>query len=505
MMRDEKAMLSLKDRFKEVALLGSCSSLLSWDEQTYMPRGGAEARGEQLALLAGLVHDKSTDPQVGVWLDLAGTPDDPESAEAVNLREWRRRYERARKLPRALVEELSRAQTKAQQSWLDARRTRDFKVLEPDLARVVGLKRDQAACWAGAGATGSSLYDALMDEYEPGLSAERLRPIFATLEARISELLDTIRGRAKVAGEDARAVLKKEYPLDRQAYFAELVSGSIGFDLGRGRIDLTEHPFCSGIGPGDCRLTARYRLDDFETGLFAVLHETGHGLYEQGLDVSAYGTPMGEAAGLGVHESQSRFWENLVGRSRAFWSYWYPLAQRTFPAALGGVSPDTFHRAIHHVEPSLIRIEADEVTYNLHIAIRFALEHELIGGNLTVAELPAAWNAVYEQKLGVRPKNDAEGVMQDIHWPIGLIGYFPTYTIGNLLAAQLMAAIRRENAAVDEALGRGQTGPILDWLRNRVHRQGQRYHLDELAVHATGRPLSADDLSADLTRRFGDS
>jgi carboxypeptidase Taq len=502
MIRDE-ALAALQARFKEVALLGSCSALLGWDEQTYMPRGGAVGRGEQSALLAGLIHEKSTDPQVGVWLDTAGTPDDPESADAVNLREWRRRYERTRKLPRALVEEMSRAQTKAQQSWLDARVAKDFTKLEPDLARVVSLKRDQAACWAGAGGSGSALYDALLDEYEPGLSAERLKPIFASLETTIAGLLESIRGRPHKDDADPRAVLKKDYPLDRQAYFAELVSASIGFDLARGRLDLTEHPFCSGIGPGDCRLTTRYKADDFETGLFAVLHETGHGLYEQGLDPEAYGTPMGEASGLGVHESQSRFWENLVGRSRAFWSFWFPLAQRTFPTALGDVSLDAFHKAIHHVEPSLIRIEADEVTYNLHIAIRFALEHELIAGNLRVADLPAAWNAAYEQKLGIRPKNDAEGVMQDIHWPIGLIGYFPTYTIGNLVAAQLMAAIRREQPNLDDALARGETRPILDWLRTHIHRQGQRYHLDDLVQHATGKPLAADDLAAELHRRFG--
>jgi carboxypeptidase Taq len=276
------------------------------------------------------------------------------------------------------------------------------------------------------------------------------------------------------AGSGGDAILKLAYPLDRQKVFGEAVAAAVGFDFQRGRLDVTAHPFCSGIGPGDTRLTTRYDEHHFGDAFFGILHEVGHGLYEQGLPAEHFGTPMGEAASLGVHESQSRLWENAVARSRAFWLYWFPLARRVFHQALGSVSLDRFLAAINHVYPSLVRVQADEVTYNLHIIIRFELEQALLAGDLPVDDLPGAWNQKYHEALGVRPKNDAEGCLQDIHWSAGLFGYFPTYTLGNIYAAQLFSKARSDLAGLDDSFARGDFRDLLAWLREHVHRHGQR-------------------------------
>lgn len=487
-------------RAREVSVLGSCSALLGWDEQTYMPRGGAENRGNQLALLAGLLHDRATDPRVGELLTaVEGTEltADPESAEAVNVRELRRSFDRQTRLPRSLVEGLARATSKAHHDWLAARRERSFALLRPALEAVFGLKREEAACLSGIG---SDPYDALLDEYEPGARVADLARLLEALRAELVPLVGSIAGSGR--GPDV-SILARSYPVDRQRVFAEAAAAAVGFDFDRGRLDTTEHPFCTGIGPGDTRITTRYDPRNFSDAFFGVLHEVGHGLYDQGLDPAHHGTPMGEAVSLGVHESQSRLWENLVGRSRAFWAYWFPIARRVFREALGDVDPDAFHFAINQVGPSLVRVQADEVTYNLHILIRFALERDLISGDLRVADLPGAWNDRYRDDLGVVPTNDLEGCLQDVHWSAGLVGYFPTYTLGNLFAAQLFETATADLGDLSAGLSRGDASGLLGWLREKVHRHGQRYRSAALVERVTGRPPEHGPLVRALRARYG--
>jgi carboxypeptidase Taq len=293
------------------------------------------------------------------------------------------------------------------------------------------------------------------------------------------------------------------YPLDRQQIFGETVAAAIGFDFQCGRLDTTAHPFCSGIGPGDCRITTRYRPDDFSDALFGILHETGHGLYDQGLEAEHFGTPMGEAVSLGIHESQSRLWENAVGRSRPFWSYFLPLAQRFFPGALAGTALDDFVFTINAVEPSLIRVQADEVTYNLHVLLRFELEQALLMGDLPAGDVPGAWNEAMHRLLGVTPPDDAQGCLQDIHWSAGLLGYFPTYTLGNIYAAQLFARAGADLGDLNAAFARGEFAELLGWLRAKVHRQGRRYHSARLIEQATGAPPDPRPLIDALRSKYG--
>jgi carboxypeptidase Taq len=490
----------LAERSRERFLLASCSALLGWDEQTYMPKGGAEHRGRQMALLAGLHHEKATDPRIGELLaevegsDLARAPTSP---AAVNVREWRRQYDRQTKLPRALVEELAKTTSLAQQEWIAARRASDFPRFRPWLDTIVTLKRREAECLGFE----EDAYDALLDEYEPGARSRDLASLFEALRQELVSLAAAISGAGR---KPDISILQRDYPVDRQRIFGEVMAAAVGFDFQRGRLDITAHPFCTGIGPGDCRLTTRYDPQDFGDAFFSILHEVGHGLYEQGLDPAHAGTPMGEAVSLGVHESQSRLWENAVGRSLPFWRHAFPTARRIFHEALADVSLDAFHFAVNHVEPSLIRVQADEVTYNLHILIRFTIERSLLSGDLPVADVPGAWAERYREDLGIAPKNDAEGCLQDIHWSAGLIGYFPTYTLGNLYAAQFFAKAREELGDLDAAFARGEFADLLGWLRQRIHQQGQRYRPAALVEHATGSKPDHRPLLQALRRKYGE-
>jgi carboxypeptidase Taq len=515
----------LIERALATSLVASCSSLLGWDEQTYMPGGGAAHRANQMALLAGIHHERSTDPRVGELLSVvegSSLTTDPESVPAVNVRELRRSYDRRTRLPRALVEELARTTSMAQPEWVAARAAHDFGRFRPWLERIFKLKREESACTAGAlepgpGAATGSIYDPLLDEYEPGARGDALANLFAALKHDLVPLIEEYTEAAKrerrateepvprpgTAGAHGRAaILKRHYPRERQQIFGEAVAAAVGFDFQRGRLDVTAHPFCTGIGPGDCRITTRYDEHDFGNAFFSILHEVGHGLYEQGLDSAHFGTPMGEAASLGVHESQSRLWENAVGRSRAFWAYWFPMARRIFHQALADVTLDQFHAAINLVAPSLIRTEADEATYNLHIVVRFELEQDLLTGDLQPGELPGAWNQKYREALGVAPQSDAEGCLQDIHWSAGLIGYFPTYTLGNLYAAQLFGQAQSELGILEESIARGEFHGLLDWLRTKVHRQGQRLRPAALIERITGSPPDHRPLIAALKRKY---
>jgi carboxypeptidase Taq len=481
----ESAYAELNRRVRDASVLGSCAGVLGWDERTYMPRAGSVHRGEQMALLARLGHEMLTDRRIGELLaavEGSSLVADPASDAGANVREIRRLHDRQVKLPKELVEELARVTTQAQGAWQEARQHSDFARFRPWLEKIVALKSQEAAA---VGYTGAP-YDALLDEYEPGATVAEITRLFADLAVGLVPLVANI---VASGNRPDRDILRREFPVDRQEVFGQAAAAAIGFDFEGGRLDTTTHPFCSGIGPGDCRITTRYNPRFFNEAFFGILHESGHGLYEQGLDPAHAGTPLGSATSLGIHESQSRLWENQVGRSRPFWEHFFPRARQTFPAALRDVSLDAWLFAVNDVQPSFIRVEADEATYNLHIILRFELEQALLNGDLAPADVPDAWSQKFQKLLGLTPPNDARGCLQDIHWSFGGLGYFPTYTLGNLYAAQLMEHARRDLPGLDDDFRRGDFGPLKGWLADNIYRHGQRFRAGELCRRITGRSL----------------
>ncbi|HZK82848.1 MAG TPA: carboxypeptidase M32, partial [Humisphaera sp.] len=400
---------SLISTLKQISLLGSIGSVLAWDERTQLPQKGTAHRANQAALLATMVHAQSTAPAIDHLLSELETSDlisDRDSDAAVNVRETRRAYDRARKLPGSLVEEMSRTEVLAQQVWGEARGKSDFAMFRPWLDKWVDLKRQEAECVGYK----SNPYDALLDQFEPGETAAGVRRTFESLREPLVELVARIVDCGRKAPVE---ILERHYPAEGQHKLAKTASAAIGFDYAAGRLDVSLHPFCTGLGPGDTRMTTRYDERYFGDAIFGVLHETGHGLYDQGLDPAHYGTPRGEAISLGIHESQSRMWENLVGRSRSFWKHFLPMAKSTFPAALADVSESDWYFAINDVRPSLIRTEADEATYNLHVLLRFELEEAMLKKDLSPADLPGAWTEKMQKYLGLTPPDDARGCLQD--------------------------------------------------------------------------------------------
>ena len=497
----DSAYASLIANLREQSLVASCQELLAWDELTRMPDGGTEYRGRQLAYLAGKHHELATDPRIAQWLDAAERSPfaaDPTSDAAANLREARRHFERLVRLPRSLVEELARLVTTGQHEWKLARAANDFRRFEPWLKRIVLCKREESLCLADAGAG----YDALLAEYEPGFTTADLNARFTAVGADLQALLaDVLDWQARAPQPAPTEILHREFPADAQRSFCCFLAQSVGFDLARGGIDECVHPFTSLLGPADCRIALRFDARDLREGVFGALHEIGHALYDQGLPHQHYGTPLGEPASLSIHESQGRLWENAVGRTLGFWQHFLPSLVRHFPAAVSDATPDLLWRAVNFVEPSLNRVRADEVTYNLHILIRFQLEQALLSGDLAVAELPAAWNEAYRDRLGVIPTGPHDGCLQDGHWAAGMFGYFPTYTLGNLAAAALFARAEQDLGPLGEQFGRGDFGALRDWLAANVYRHGKRYSTSELVRHATGQPLDHRPLIASLRRR----
>jgi carboxypeptidase Taq len=472
--------------WSEVADLGKAAEVLGWDQETYMPPKGQAARARLLGTLAALRHERMVSAKLRDAIEAAAQAAEPASALAAQAREARRIVTKLASVPTRLARELAEARSNGQAVWQEARREADFARFRPALERVFELTREAAQHMA---LDASNPYDALLDDYEPGTTTAELAPLFERLRASLAAMVQAVVGSGVVV--DERPV-RGHYPPERQLAFCRAAAEGIGFDFEAGRLDRAVHPFCSGFDPGDVRITWRWMEEDFRSGLFGVLHEAGHGLYEQGLPREWQRTPIGDAASMGLHESQSRLWENQVGRSRAFWRWALPLLHEQFPdkRALG---IDELWPTLNAVQPSLIRVEADEGTYDLHIAIRFDLERALFADELAIDELPGAWNDAYEELLGIRPANDAEGVLQDLHWSAGAFGYFPTYTLGNMMKAQLYTAARRDLGDLDSAFARGEFAPLLEWLRDRVHRHGARFRAKELVERASGRPLSADD------------
>lgn len=497
----------LTARLLEIQHLASAAALLSWDQETYMPLGGGAARAEQLATLQGLAHDKLVSPDIerllARWIDFqtgqpVDTPDDQwDEPSRAFLREVWRDFSRAKKLPSDFVKRLGRECSLAQQVWTEARDKNDFRMFAPHLRTIVSLKREEAQ-YRGYK---ESPYDALLDTYEPGMTVSQLTPLFAALKASLVPLLERV-ANAAVTVDDQ--VLFRSYDTSRQLEFGRLVLTAMGYDFNRGRLDLSAHPFTTSFHPTDVRVTTRVYKQDLPACLFGCIHEGGHGLYDQGLDPERYGTPLGDSLSLGLHESQSRLWENCVGRSRPFWRHFYPRLQQLFPDQLAGVEMESFYAAVNRVKPSLIRVEADELTYNLHIMLRFEIEQELVGGRLSVEDLPEVWRDKMNRFLGIVPEQDADGVLQDVHWSLGAIGYFPTYTLGNLYAVQFYDQARREIANLSSEIEAGRLVVLKGWLNQKIHRWGRTYSADQLVRRVTGRPLSPEPFLAYLEQKFGE-
>jgi len=484
-------------RMADLRALQGALSVLLWDQETYMPRRGAESRGEQVAALQAAVHRGLTAPDLGEALDAASSAAGLGGEELALLRVLRVERERAVRVPERLVRELAELQSAALPAWRAAREAGDFPAFAPFLRRVVALKREQASCYGVP--EGGEPYDALLDGYEEGMRVARLEPLFRRIAGWLSPLVARIAERPPPPDPFAGV----RFDAGRQWDFTMEVLRAVGFDLEAGRQDRSAHPFTLAADPGDVRLTTRILEGQPISAVMSTIHEAGHGLYEQGLPPSHRRDFLGQAPSMGLHESQSRLWENLVGRSRPFWRHFLPRLQALFPE-LAQVGLDAFYRAVNRVERSPVRVEADELTYNLHIVLRFELERALVGGSLEAADVAAAWNDGMQRLVGVRPAGDRDGVLQDIHWAQGDIGYFPTYAIGNLYAASLFAAARRALPGLEDGFARGDFRPLLDWLGENVHRHGRIFLAEEVVRRATGGGLSDADFRAHLEAKYGD-
>ena len=478
----ESKLNQLKETLGQAYDLSHAAGLLGWDQQTNMPSGGAEERGHQMATLARLEHQTWTAETTGRLLEdlerelLPGL--DADSQDARLLRVARYGYDKRTRVPARLVADFTQLTTTASEEWVKARKASNFALFQPSLEKIFELRREYAACFAPY----EHVYDPLLDDYERGMKTREVQAIFSALRPRQVDLIRAIAARPQV---DNR-FLRLNYPKQSQWDFGVEVITRFGYDWQRGRQDQAPHPFTEPIGIGDVRITTRFNPENLGTALFGTMHEAGHGMYEQGIDRGLQRSPLGEVGSLAVHESQSRMFENLIGRSLPFWRCFYPRLQAIYPTQLGNVDLDTFYKGINRVEPSFIRVEADEATYNLHIMLRLELEIALMEGSLAVKDLPEAWNTRMQEYLGVTPPNDAVGVLQDIHWSHGLIGYFPTYALGNLVSAQLWERMQHDLPDLEDQIEQGQFSGLLAWLREKIHRHGNQFTPQELVRNATG-------------------
>lgn len=492
---------ALRARMAELSDLHSVSMLLFWDQQTMMPPAGATARAERVATIALAIHARESDPQLGALLDALepwAAGQDPDSDDARLVHWIRRDFEKSVRVPGELAAEISRHKALGQQAWQEARAANDFGLFRDALAHQVELRHRYVACFEGH----EHPYDALLDDFEPGLTTAELKPLFAQLRDALVPLV-------AAAGDPGQArndgAFHGSFGVDDQRIAVLDVLEGIGFDPDAWRLDPALHPFASGLAPGDVRLTTKYDEKDFAVALYSALHEFGHGLYESGVDRHLFRTTLDDPVSLGVHESQSRMWENIIGRSRPFCAWLLPRVAQSLPGAMGGLDVDGLYRAVNTVQPSLIRTEADETTYNLHIVLRFELELALTEGTLSVDDLPAAWDEGMLRLLGIEVPGPADGVLQDVHWSAGLLGYFPTYTLGNLIGAQIWARLQDDLPDVDDLLERGDFGPLREWLREHVHRHGRKFPPRELLHRVTRNDLSVEPFLRYLREKLADS
>lgn len=494
----EEKIQQLRNLLAEVSDLNYISALLGWDQQTYMPVEAAEGRGDQLALIGRLAHERSTSPELGKLLEelkpLAASLD-PESDDACLIKVTARNYDKATRVPTSHVVEFARVTTLSQQAWMEARQKSDFSIFRPHLERVVALRQEYASFFPNF----EHPYDALLDDFEPGMKTDEVKAIFAGLRPKQVELIQAIAAKPQVDDD----FLRQPFDQTRQWSFGEEVITRFGYDWKRGRQDKAAHPFTTEFGLKDVRITTRVDANYLNPMLFGTMHECGHALYGLGVAPELERTGLQGGASLAIHESQSRLWENLVGRSLPFWKHFYPRLQQVFPQ-LDRVPLDKFYQGINKVHPSFIRVEADEATYNLHIMLRLEIEIALLEGAVQVKDLPAVWNARMQDYLGVTPSNDVQGVLQDIHWSGGMIGYFSTYALGNLISAQLWEKINQDIPDLNDQIQSGKFQALLAWLREKIHRHGAKFEPQELVQKVTGSRIDPAAYVRYLTRKFGE-
>lgn len=489
----------LKQRLYEVNDLNMAASLLNWDQSTYMPPGGAAARGRQMGTLARISHEKSTDAAIGRLLDDLRPYEESlpyESDDASLIRVTRRAYEKAVKVPSVFMADLQQHMAQGYDIWTRARPANEFSMVQASLEKTLELSRRLADFFPGY----EHIADPLIDYADEGMRTSRVRAVFNDLRAQLVPLLQAIMAQPLV--DDGS--LHQHYPEDKQLAFGREVIQRFGYDFNRGRLDKTHHPFMTKFSLGDVRITTRVKENDLGEAMFSTMHESGHAMYELGINRSYEGTPLANGTSAGVHESQSRLWENVVGRSRTFWQYFYPRLQEVFPQQLGGVALDTFYRAINKVRPSLIRTDADEVTYNLHPIIRFDLEVRMLEGSLNVRDLPEVWRTCYTSDIGITPPDDKDGVLQDVHWYAGIIGgSFQGYTLGNIMGAQFFSKAVQECPEIVDEMARGEFGALQKWLTANIYQHGRKFTADELVQRVTGEPLSIEPYIQYLKDKYG--
>ncbi|MCL7452502.1 MAG: carboxypeptidase M32 [Anaerolineae bacterium] len=489
----------LRQHLSDIYDLRAVAYLMEWDQSTYMPRGGAPARARQTALLEGLVHERLTDPKLGRLLEDLRSYEERlsyDSDDASLIRVARRDHERAVRVPTSFMSEAYGHFAQTYQVWMEARPANDFQAVRPYLEKSLDLSRRYAEFFPES----EHIADPLIAEYDHGMTASAVSKVFADLRAQLVPLVEAVTSQAPA--DDS--CLRLQYPEAPQWEFGLDVVRRLGYDLARGRQDKSPHPFTTMFSIGDVRITIRVRERDLGEALFGSIHEAGHAMYEQGVDRGLEGTPLAEGTSAGVHESQSRLWENVVGRSRSFWSFYYPRLQAVFPEQLGEVSLDTFYRAVNKVQRSLIRTEADELTYNLHVMLRFDLELEMLEGKLAVRDLPEAWRERFRTDLGIVPSDDRDGVLQDVHWYWGFIGgAFQGYTLGNILSALFFEAALQEHPGIPDEMEQGEFGTLLGWLQQKIYRHGRKLTADELAQRITGGPMRIEPYMSYLRNKYG--
>ena len=484
------------EKVKDISYLNQARSMLGWDQETYMPPGTVKDRAEQVSLLSGIVHERTTSKAMARMVTDLKKDKSLDEDQKVNVREFARDQKRASALPPKLVKELSQTESFSYEAWQKARDKKDFKVFEPWLKKTLELKMKVTECVGYQ----DQPYDALLEEYEPLMLTKDVEKILTPFREKLVPLVAKVARAAKEAKIDESFMIG-DFNVESQRIFFTQIVKDMGYNFDRGRLDVTVHPFTMGEAL-DVRITTRYFPNDLRSGLFSCIHEAGHALYEQGTLEKNHHTPMGTGASLGIHESQSRIWENMVGRGRPFWEHYMPKMQKAFPS-LNKVSLEDWYRAINMVQPSFIRIESDEVTYNLHILLRFEIEKQMLNGKVSPSEVPAVWNELTEKYLGITPHDDLEGCLQDVHWSIGSVGYFPTYTLGNLLAAQLYYKAQKDLKDMEGDFARGDFKPFLGWLRRNIHVHGRKYMYLETCKRVTGKPLDEDNLIRYIKEKYG--
>lgn len=486
-------------RIAELRHLETSVAVLSWDQQCYMPPGGAQERAEQMALLRRMHHEIFTADETGKLLEggeSETSSQDAHSDERLTLRVIRRKFDKATKLPPELVTDLTRSTAIGHGTWVKARQESDWAAFAPTVEHLLDLCRQMADAYGWT----ENRYDALLDQYEPGMLTSEVEVVFNELRPGLVALVQEVGAVQQV--DDA--VLRRDYDEDKQKAFGEMVIAKMGYDFNRGRQDRAVHPFCTSFSRDDVRITTRFDRNWLPSALMGTIHETGHALYEQGFDPKDDGSPLSDSASLGVHESQSRLWENIVGRSREFWEVYFGQLQQAFPGVLDDCKVEDFYKAVNRVTPSFIRVEADEVTYCLHIMLRFEMEKGMLDGSIPVKDVPEAWRAKMQDYLGVTPPNDALGCLQDVHWSGAGFGYFPTYALGTILSAQLIDKARADNPAISGDLAKGEFSSLLGWLRTNVHSQGARWLPRELVQRACGEPAQSQSYLRYLNAKFRD-